>query len=114
MPSISDFTDFAAQAAIGHVVGTALNAGVNAVMIPTQMILAVGSAAATSIATFLIMTTAKLALAGAVYVGSQTYNGATYFFYKSEEKEKSEEFDDCDAELSVIAPSSPRTLLSDN
>lgn len=114
MPSISYFADFATQTVVTHVVNTALSAGVNAVMVPTQMVLAVGTAAASSIATYLIMTTAKLTLTGAAYVGTQTYNGITYFFYRPEEKAKSEAFDNCDVELTIVSSNSPRTPLSDN
>lgn len=114
MPTGSNFADFAANAMVSHVVSTALNAGVNAIMVPTQMVLAVGTAVATQAATFLIMTTAKLALNGAVYVGSQAINGATYFFYKPEDKPKSEAFDDCDKELSTIVSNRPQSALSDD
>ncbi|OGT43846.1 MAG: hypothetical protein A3F13_05575 [Gammaproteobacteria bacterium RIFCSPHIGHO2_12_FULL_40_19] len=96
MPAVSYIVDFAAQTMVSHVVGTGINAAVNAVIVPTQMMIAVGTAAATSIATFLIMTTAKLALTGAVFVGCQTYNGINYFFYKPAEPLKSEKWDSCD------------------
>ncbi len=101
--------DFAAKTTINHVVSSALKAGVNAILVPTQMLLAVGTAAATAITTYLIMTTAKLALAGMVYVGSEVYNGVTYFLYRPDaEKPKSEEWDDAD--VALCDPPSKRSL----
>lgn len=108
----SAVTDFVTTTAVNHVVSTAIQAGVNTVIYPAQLLLAVGTAATASAATFLIMTTAKLALSGLAYVGSGAYNGVTYFLYKPvPEKLKSEEWDDADEELQSLAPSDRYHLL---
>ncbi len=86
-----------AQAVVGHVVGKALQAGVNAVLVPTQLLLGIGTSVATSAATFLIMTAAQLTLNGVCYAGTKTIDGVKYFFY-TPSKPLNEEWDDCGCE----------------
>lgn len=106
--STSDAANFVGNVLVSRALTAALKAGVETVMVPTQIAISLGIAISSSAGTFLIMTAANLAITGAICAGSVLHNNITYYFYKPEPPTKplSEEWDNCDYR-NDISPLSP-------